>query len=101
GFATCSFQGRRPDSCRQHRHDALRDLVLHSENIFQAAIVALRPHVFAAARCIDQLNTNPNSIASAPYTAFEYVLNAKFACHVGDAYSLAAIGEGRIASDDE
>ena len=47
GFPACSFQSSGLYPCRQHSDDALRDIVLHCKNIFQAAVVALRPHMVA------------------------------------------------------
>src|SRR5262249_48878285 len=68
GLPACAFQSCRLDPRRQDGDDALRDIVLHCENILKVAIVALRPQVVAA-RPIDQLSADANSVAGATYTA--------------------------------
>ena len=54
----------------QRSHDALRDFVLHRENIVQRPIVALRPKRKACLR-IDQLDSNPQPLAGFPDAPIE------------------------------
>src|SRR3954452_10044021 len=62
------------DSRRNSTDDALRDLILNGENIFERAIVPFRPDVVAIAS-INQLGRDTHATASLAHASFEHVTN--------------------------
>ena len=75
------------------------DLVLHREDIVDAAVVALRPQV-SAARRIDQLGGNSDAVADFADAALEHVADAELARDVADVDRTPLVDEARVARDD-
>ena len=64
----------RADQCR-------RDFVLHGKDVFEVAVVALRPDMIA--RCaFDQLRCDTNAIACLAHAAFEHISHPELAGHL-------------------
>ena len=79
--------------------DAVGDLVLYRENIFERAVVAVCPDMVAGGR-VDQLRGNAHAIAGLAHAAFEHVAHAELAADLPHV-DVALVGEGRVAGDDE
>jgi hypothetical protein len=54
----------------QFRHDRLRDVVLHGEDIVELAVVGFRPQVRVRGH-LDQLRGDAHAVARLAHTAFE------------------------------
>ena len=82
------------------RDDALGDVVLHGEQVFQHAVVAVGPDVLAGLG-LDQLAGDAQAPVGHAHAALEHVAHAEIArdgAHVG---RLVLVDEGRIPRDDE
>lgn len=85
---------------RQQCHDALRYLILNSEDVVEWSVVTLRPQV-AAGRTLHELGRDSYPLAGSLQAALEDVPNAKLACDLPDIGGLVFVGEGRVSCDDE
>ena len=84
----------------QGRGDLLAQLVLDGEDVFELAVVALRPQVVSGCR-LDQLGGHAHPVGGLAHASFEYVSNAQVAAHFLDLDRRALVGEHRVAGDDE
>jgi hypothetical protein len=80
--------------------DMLRDIVLHGEQIFQHAVVAVRPDMLAGLG-LDQLTGDADTPLRDAHTALEHVANAEIARDLAHVGRLVLVDEGRVAGDDE
>ena len=80
--------------------DAGGDAVLQREHIIEAVIEMLRPDLFAGDR-IDQPCRNPHATAGAAHAAFKQVAHAEFARDLLRGLVRVAVGQARLAGDDE
>ncbi|MNM99811.1 hypothetical protein D3C81_1123810 [compost metagenome] len=87
-------------AAEQRLHDLAGDLVLHGEDIVQAAIEAFRPQMIAA-YCVDQLGVDAHAPRGASCAALQQVAHAEVLCDPAHVHRLALVGESRVAGDDE
>jgi hypothetical protein len=78
----------------------LCDLVLHSENVGEIAVIALGPNVLAGFG-LDELRSNADAVAGFAQAALEHIPHRQLAPDLLHIDHAAFIREGRIASDDE
>src|SRR5690349_12876785 len=76
--------------------NAPRDLVLNLEDVFELAIVALRPDLIPIAR-VDQLDADTNALIHAPNTALENRPDVQDLSDLGDAERFSLESETRCA----
>ena len=69
------------------------DVVLHGENVFQVAVIAVRPKILARLS-FDQLRCDAHPLAGAAHTALQHIAHIQFAGHLADIRGLAPVGEG-------
>ena len=92
--------------CRRRQHLGERgdhpphDLVLQHEEIGQVAVEALGPEMAVGGR-LDQLDVDPHPGRGPPHAALDDVAHAQLAGDGADVDRRRAIGEARIAGDDE
>ena len=94
GEADRRLAQRLPDLCildppDERRNDRRGDLVLDLEDLGSAAIVALGPEMRAARR-LDKLGGDANTVAGAPNAALQNIRNAKLPVRSRSGYGLAA-----------
>ena len=86
---------------RQNRtNDPARDLVLKLEDIFQLAIVFVRPQMDAV-RGIDQLPGDTNPVGDLPHAALKDISHTELACDLAHVDRFTFEGKTRIARDDK
>jgi hypothetical protein len=77
---------------RERVDDVAGDFVLHREHIVQAAVVAVRPQVMAAAG-VDKLSRDPHPIANLADASLQHVTHAEFAADLPHSDRLALVGK--------
>ncbi len=84
----------------ERRDHVLRDLVLERKDIGEFAFEALRPEMIGAER-VDQLHIDADLLAGFLHAALQDVPDIEIARDIGKVGSLALVGKGLVAGDDE
>ena len=79
-------------------NDPVGNVVLHLKDIYQIAVVPVRPQVAATGR-IDELRCDTNALGRPANRAFEHRLHAKLAADGADVDRASLIGKAGIAGD--
>src|SRR6185437_16251755 len=82
------------------RDDRFSDLVLHSEYVGDAAVVALGPDM-AAGGDVVELGGDAHAVAGLAHAAFDHVTDAEFLGDLLHVHGFALVDEGRVARDHE
>jgi hypothetical protein len=94
----CFFLPATQDASQRGR-DTLGDLVLDGEDIFELAVVALRPALIAVLD-VDQLHVDPEAIAGLAHAALENRGDTQAPSHGADVHSRPTELERRAAGGD-
>src|SRR5262245_65162296 len=78
--------------------DGLNDLILHIKDVCKLAIVLGRPELNPVG-CVDQLDTDPDTIARSTDAATDHVAYAKIARHLFRLNVPSLVAEARAARD--
>ena len=70
----------------------MSDLILQGENVFQLAVVALRPEVIARLR-FDKLGGDAHAVASFPHAPFDQILHTKLTTNLLNLERLSLVTE--------
>src|SRR4029078_6076180 len=83
----------------QRFHNRLRDIVLDRENIFDLAIVSLRPQMISV-RNVDELARYSKPVAHFSDTALEHGRDLQLSSDLADVFVLSLEGERRCSGRD-
>src|SRR5215475_449795 len=81
-------------------NDRAHNLILHSKDIIDLAIVVLGPAV-SACPSIDQLGGDAYAIATPPHTSFQHIAHSEFAADLADIRRFTLVLKAGIARDHE
>ena len=85
---------------RYRRSDFPHHLVLHIENVFEVAIITIRPHVVAVF-CFDELGRDAHPVSGLSHAALDDIMDAEFAPNVLNPGRLILVMERGVPRDDE
>ena len=72
-----------PEYDAQRSHDVLGDLILNGEDIFELAIITLRPEVVAVSH-VDELRRDAKPVAGFPHAALQHRVDLESASDLAD-----------------